>query len=419
MGKLHIEELVVGMVLEADAVGIHGRRLFPAGVELGKEQIQIMKAWGVTEAEVRGETHNSKANAFAVSSDAVERARNFLDEFFQKRQNGLPFLEELYRLSLQRTAVVIEQGNFVPLSVDDLERLREGASSIEPAAGRISAETLAQDQAALLSFPSVYAQIKKELKSPVSSARRLGEVVSMDTVLAAKILRLVNSPFYGFPSAIDSMDRAIAILGANELTTLALGISAVNCFRGIPSDIFNMRHFWRHTVSCGVLARLLAGQKRGLSDERFFVAGILHDIGLLVFVRHMPRALCRALYLARKNKMPLHQAEVIVFGFTHAQVGALLLRQWGIPDSLLQLVEHVNTPQQAATPLEPALLLIAKILATALRTEDCGGMYLPEISSEVLDTVGLSPSILEPVFKQFDRQFHDVVNIFLSEEHDE
>ncbi len=406
------------MKLEADVRGMHNRKLFSAGLILGSEQIGIMKAWGVTEATIVGLTREElKARKASMIPPEIQlQARTLVDASFQNRHLGSEFMEEFHKLCTERMATRLHGGSFSPLPAAHLASLRTMCAEGPPHPRPSSAHSLVGSEVRLLSFPSVYALILKELQSPMCSARRIGEVVGRDPGLTAKILRLVNSPFYGFPSRIDTIERAITILGVNELTTLALGISAIKTFDNIPSSVLSMRHFWEHSMSCGILARLIAGSKPGLSEERFFVAGLLHDIGTLLMLRATPHTYGTVLLLSRDERIAIEDAEKQIFGFTHADVGGLLLDTWSIPETLALMVRNHHTPMKSQPLLDTAIIHLADILALGLRTEDYGAFYAPTILPQVMDAVGLPASSLEPMFLQHDTQMADMMNLFFDGE---
>ena len=119
------------------------------------------------------------------------------------------------------------------------------------------------------------------LEDPNTTANDLGRVIGRDTGLTARLLKIVNSAFYGFQSRIETVSRAVTIIGMRELRGLVLAASAIEAFSKVPNKVLNMANFWRHSVYCGVVAQLLAERSNVLHAERLFVAGLLHDIGLV------------------------------------------------------------------------------------------------------------------------------------------
>ena len=139
----------------------------------------------------------------------------------------------------------------------------------------INPKDIVKQEMELASLPNIFFQITEALKNPRSSASYVAEVISKDVALSAKLLKMVNTPFYGFPSKIDTLSRAVTIVGTTQLTNLAMGVSVITAFDNIPEEFFTLKEFWLHSVTCGILARLLAGQVGIGGNEKFFIAGLL------------------------------------------------------------------------------------------------------------------------------------------------
>ena len=161
----------------------------------------------------------------------------------------------------------------------------------------------------LTSLPDVFVRVNEVLGDPLSTSQEAAEAIGMDTGLSAKLLRLVNSAFYGFPVKVDTLSRAVTIVGSRQLTTLALGLSVLAMFKDLPGDLVDMRSFWKHSIGCGVIASSLAEPGIGGEVERLFVAGLLHDVGRLVLYRSLPRHLALVLATARSKERLLRETE--------------------------------------------------------------------------------------------------------------
>ena len=160
--------------------------------------------------------------------------------------------------------------------------------------------------------------------------------------------------------------RAITVIGERELYNLVLAVSAVTTFNGIPNVIVNMDTFWRHSLYCGLIARSLAKKARILHPERLFVAGLLHDVGSLVLFNRAPGVARELVMLADGDEDLLCQAEAEELGFTHADLGGLLLEQWQIPDALRDAVRGHHEPASAGPARrEAAIVHIADLLANS------------------------------------------------------
>ncbi|MEW5772816.1 MAG: HDOD domain-containing protein [Thermodesulfobacteriota bacterium] len=413
---MNIDDLKAGMILDSDLIGPNNRFLLPRGATLDTAHIRMLKAWGVTEADVSGVTRE-QAQALAeaeLSPDALARARGELTPYFAHADLEHPAMREIFRLCVQRWA----RGAPSDCALVGLESCPLPEPGIGPrkdvfAKGEGTPASLVRSEVELTSFPDIYFQINEVLQSPRSSASHIADVVSKDTSLTAKLLKLVNSAFYGFPAKIDTISRAIAILGTNELTTLALGISVVENFANIPESLVDMKGFWKHSVACGVLSRILASSKVGLSEERFFVAGLIHDVGRLVMFKRLPFASTQALVLSRSTRTPLREVEQEVLGFDHSAVSGALLKAWKFPATLELPVRHHHAPSNAMNPLEPSIIHVADVLAIAMQYGSSGSAYVPPLQEKAWENLGQGPGILAQAMAQADRQISEILRAFL------
>jgi len=221
-----------------------------------------------------------------------------------------------------------------------------------------------KDISGLVSPPEVCLRLLDLVDSPKSTAHEIGEVISSDPNLSARLLKLVNSSFYNYSGRIDTLSRAIAIVGTRELYSLAISVSAVRAFSKIPAQLINMETFWRHSLFCGIIARYLAKRCGILHPERLFVAGLLHDIGELVLFARAPEKSRDLMLMAEGDENVLAYAQRQEFGFNHADLGGLLATLWQLPDTLVEAVSCHHTPFEAVcSKQQAAIVKIADILS--------------------------------------------------------
>lgn len=240
----------------------------------------------------------------------------------------------------------------------------------------------------------------------------MADVVEKDTSLSAKLLKIVNSAFYSFPSRIDSIRRAITIIGTKELATLAVGISAIEAFKGIPEELTNMKLFWRHSIACGVFARLLGTYLEDVSTERLFVSGLPHDIGRLVIFRALPEHSSYSLYISVTENRPLCDVEKEIFGFEHAEVGSALMEKWKFPAKLVKNIRFHHS--ESAVDIESSIVNIADCLAIAFGSPISKSNIVPSINFKIWDSLKLSPSVIQPIVSQSERQIVEIEDVFFS-----
>ncbi|HYC30769.1 MAG TPA: HDOD domain-containing protein, partial [Gemmatimonadales bacterium] len=220
---------------------------------------------------------------------------------------------------------------------------------------------------------TIYDRLSEVMSHPLSSAGDIGKVIAEDPDLTARLLRLVNSPIYGFPSRISTVSQAISIVGMNQLHELAIGAGFIRLFQDLPEGLVDMNGFWRHSVTCAVAARTIAVQRREPNAERFFVAGLLHDIGRPVIYQKLPAQSKEILLRCRSTGELMHRVEVDVFGFHHGQVGAALLERWKLPALLQEAVAWHHNPRLATRyPIEAAAVHVADHIANAFQLGTSG-----------------------------------------------
>jgi HD-like signal output (HDOD) protein len=391
------------MVLADDLKAADGRLLLPRGLTLEQRHIELLKRLGVKEASAR--------TVCEPEAEEAEAIADYVRDFFLYCNPDRPVVLELFRIALDRTAAAVCGGWELP---DTSERRATNVEHLDDLflKGMGGPEDCVNRESELESFPDIYFRIREVLESESGNADRVAQVVSTDVGLSAKLLKLVNSPFYGFPSRIDSISRAVALVGGNELSTLALGISTINYFKNIPKELVDMRSFWRHSISCGIFARVLAAKQQGLQPERFFIGGLLHDVGRLIMFKMLPYACTEAMLFARENSIPLVEAEKTVIGFCHTDVSELLLKQWQFPESLSEMINHHHDPMTRPNALEPAVLHVADNMANAVEVAE-GGMYVvPGFKDGAWELLGLPPEYLREAVEQYEDQVDQIMDAF-------
>ncbi|AGW12697.1 HDOD domain-containing protein [Megalodesulfovibrio gigas] len=415
MGLINTCDLQPDMVLGSDLYAPNGRFLLGKGTVLEPKHIRIMTIWGVPEADIAG-VQRDVVMGEAISQInplVLQECEEWLAWRFRLSNRGHPVIQELFQLALLSLSRRVLEGACKPPALydpqEDEQFLQEHAGL---ARANVSLESLVARHLKLCTLPDIYHRIVEVLQNPRSSAMHIADVVSKDVSLSARLLRLVNSPFYGFPGRIDTVQRAVTLLGSNELTTLAHGITVVREFENMRAQGLNMRRFWEHSVACGLFARALAGRKPGLSEERFFVAGLLHDIGRLVLLKEHPEHMHYAMALARVEGLTLCRAELRVFGFDHTQVASRLLRSWHFPADLERMITFHHAPLKAGNLLEASFVNVADCIALALNIGSSGSPFVPSLETRAWDALETTPGVVTGAARHVERQLDDIVRMF-------
>ena len=280
----------------------------------------------------------------------------------------------------------------------------------------ISAEELVNDNLELISLPEIVTRINSMVDDPNCTAVEIGELISTDAALSARLLNIVNSSFYNFPSNVDTISMAITIIGTRQLRDLALATSVTQKFRKLPDNLVSIDVFWHHCLACATAARAIA-DKCGIGNtERFFIAGLLHDIGKMVMYLTQPDLSREVMTLSQQSDTDLAQLEQTAFGFTHSDLGQILLQKWQLPESLSIPVGYHDHPQNApAYQLEASAIHLANGIANTVETILSEDDDIP-VHASVWEVLGLSPDDLDELILTTQQQLGAVLQIIYYDE---
>jgi putative nucleotidyltransferase with HDIG domain len=223
------------------------------------------------------------------------------------------------------------------------------------------------------------------------SPRDLVEVIEYDPVLTMKILKLVNSAYFGLSSKITSIKHAVVFIGINTVKNLALSVAAIGTLPRENEAGFDMDEFLMHSVGTAAITKILARRQRIPESQTadFFVSGLLHDIGKVLFAHFLPLKSKQTLILSRAKKVPLWRAERAVIGADHAEVGALLAEKWKLPDNLVTSIRYHHAPlDNPNADLLQFCVTTANEIAKFLQIGDGGSPVVEQIPQEILDRFG-------------------------------
>ncbi len=253
----------------------------------------------------------------------------------------------------------------------------------------------------LPTLPSSIVAINKMLSNPNSSASQVGKLISHDPALTAKILRIVNSAFYGFASRINTITHSIVILGNRAIRKILLTNYVFESFRGRPGQTaYRRSDFWRHAVGCAAACKIIdrrTGMKR---SEEAFITGILHDIGKIVLDQFRHTEFLAILELIEDKQISMRDAELELLGVDHSFLGGLLLEQWGLSPSIINSIGFHHSPMDAGTHAKQAAVVhLADILTRVMQYGYGGDWLIPQIDRNAWDLLGLKTSDLDSLMQ--------------------
>ena len=273
----------------------------------------------------------------------------------------------------------------------------------------LTAKSIVEDSINLYSLPDIYFQVREMIQDPRFSVAEIGQVIVKDPALSIRLLKIVNSSYYGFQARIDTISRAITIVGMNELQNLVLATSVVDTFKKIPGDLIDMTDFWIQSINCAVIAKLLARKSAVLHDERLFLAGLLHDIGALVIYAKFPEQAAQMLLEAGQSRIMLTRMEREFIGFTRADVGGELAHYWGLPESLSEAIYYQLKPGAALVHK-----LDAHLLSLAIHLSNIEGTVeevLAVVPKETLSILRLNQNQIKQVMAVAVDEFNSIFNV--------
>jgi len=265
----------------------------------------------------------------------------------------------------------------------------------------------------LPALPQVFLELQTAIAAPHTSATDLAAIISQDPSLTAFLLRMVNSAFYSLPVQIDTISRAVTVVGVNQLSTLAVGTSIMSLFEDVPAEVIDVVQFWKHSVCCGLIARRLCRMTRRGDPERAFVAGLLHDIGQLVLLQAAPERAAAVLAHARSREVLLYEEERTLLGFDHATLGGMLLRKWNFPFILVSAVLEHHHPRENQKEPEPALVHCAETIATALGVGSSGEYFVQPPAPDIWASMGLTPERVDEMIEDLDEELDEAFEVLI------
>ncbi len=279
-------------------------------------------------------------------------------------------------------------------------------------------QILVQEVTHLFSLPDVALRLNELIDQPDTTTQDLEQVVHLDAGLTTTLLKLANSAWYGLPNKVDTVGRAITLIGHKELRDLVLATSFITTFQGISEEFVDMLDFWDNSVACGVLSRNLAQRCRLRNAEQLFLGGLLHKVGRLAFYATRPVQYRQVLMAREQGEAAVVAEERRVFGFNYAELGAALLKAWRLPQVYQTLVQYHLDPLLAPDcQKEVAMVHVAHDMAFQMnpdikaRSRSKLGDYTPNFDELAWQTLELKREVLEDIRQESLIQAFELLEI--------
>lgn len=264
-------------------------------------------------------------------------------------------------------------------------------------------KVLARKIQSLPTLPRVVEKLMTMVESPDVSPKDVGKLISSDQVLGARVLRLVNSPFYGFPGRISSISHAIILLGFNVIKGVVLSASVFDLMER------SMVGLWEHSLGCAIAAGAIS-RKLGLAEpEEISTAALLHDIGKVLVRVSLTADYDRIMEVVNTKRVSFREAELEVLNVDHAEIGQWLSREWNLPEKLSVPIVCHHDPDGAVTFRDRvAVVHIADAVVRACGVGNGGDPWVGQISHKAWDSIGMEGVDLEKLMKRIMEELEEV-----------
>ena len=262
----------------------------------------------------------------------------------------------------------------------------------------------------LPTLPRTVLKITELINNPNSSAKDLAGIITDDQVLTARLLKLVNSSFYGFPQRISTVTNAIVLLGFDAIRSLLLTTSVFDLFAGGNKKLKqDQEKFWDHSLGCAVGAKVVGNYLRHDKIEELFVSGLLHDIGKIVEMQYLPEKFAKVAATIKKDNILMITAEEEVLGYNHTEIGKLLAEKWNLPVKLEQVIAHHHEPAAAGSfVLEASIVHLADILCRALNMGHGGDNKIPPLDKSAWKFLKIRTGSIKAIMETMQNEYSDI-----------
>ncbi len=261
---------------------------------------------------------------------------------------------------------------------------------------------------ALPTIPTVLKKLLAVIENLKVSLSEISNFISSDPALTTRVLKMVNSPIYGFPGRISSVNQAVILLGLAVVRGLLLGVPV---FELMQKTVIGL---WERSFGTAIFSRLIAIEKGLKEPDELSVEGLLHDIGKVLLLLRYPEKYEKAMNEAENNLLVIYETEKNYFNTTHANVGAWMAQKWRFPRNLIDVIDYHHKPHLAKTaPVDSAIIHLADILVRARRFGFARVRFLMPVNPEAGDRLALSEAQIKEILLEAEDSFQMTGDLFL------
>ena len=255
----------------------------------------------------------------------------------------------------------------------------------------------------LPTLPIVANKITSLIKDPTCTAIKVSEILDKDQSLTTKVLRLVNSVYYSLCTNVTNVQHAVALVGFKNISQMIISISVFDVFKGRYGEEFDRVGFWKHSIGCAVISRMIAEKMNYPKLDDSFTAGLLHDIGKVVLDQYLHEEMTKIIKLVKEKDVSFVDAEYEVLGLSHADIGEQVMKNWKIPTSITVAVKyhHQGPNERADSPLSQDLIVdivrLSDVICKREKIGSTGDNIIPEMNEDLWDRLDINQESINEI----------------------
>lgn len=259
----------------------------------------------------------------------------------------------------------------------------------------------------LPSLPLIIIEVSKMIEDPRTNASQLGRLISKDQGLVTKILTVANSPLYGIPRRVSTIDFAIVVLGFSHIKNIVVALTMMDAIKTSSTEKFSQRKFWLHSLMTATAAKKIADDLGFSATGEIFTMGLLHDLGIPVIYKFFNKEYEEIIKKVKNDGINFDDAEKDVLGITHQEIGGYLLEKWNLPNNLISIVQnHHNPSDETDYKKNAAIVHLADYMTNKLNTGAFDWDKDIELDLGIIDTLNMGDSeYLENFINSYEQLF--------------
>lgn len=264
-------------------------------------------------------------------------------------------------------------------------------------------------------LPTIFSKLQDVMSNPRSNASDVADIISQDQSSASKILKIANAPIFGYKSQIKTITQAVVLLGQKELKNIIITLSIIDAFKGLKSNSYlNPVDLWKYSIATGVLSRNLA-EKLGYDDiEEYFLSGILHSIGKLLYLKMLPQIFDRVITYSFDNQVSTKKTEKEIIGMSNNEAAVLLAEHWRLPRYVKKTVGNFEYGKfDGRTDKFISVVHISAFIVRVMKIGNPAEYELFNLNRSVLNELDFDDNIFTAILPKFYSQYLDAANLLL------